>query len=143
MPALVGLRELKVWGQYDWVVAIASIIASLVVAICAGLDGLFNFGGVWREKRIAGEVIKCEGFSFFDLSGEYANFNTHAAAYKLFSDNINRLILSEAQEYQRTVAQKNDEPGDKTNGKKDGKKGDELNDKTRDETNKSTADEKP
>lgn len=147
VPALVGLRELKAWGRYDWVFAVASVVASLVVAICAGLEGLFNFGGIWREKRIAGEVIKCEGFSFFDLSGEYVKFKTHAAAYKLFSDNVNRLIRSEAQEYQRTVAPKNedDEPDD-NNGNKDGKRGDQPgdknNDQSGDETNKPTDDGK-
>jgi len=37
IPALVGLRELNVWGKYAWVFAVTSILASLIVAICAGL----------------------------------------------------------------------------------------------------------
>jgi len=62
IPALVGLRELDVWGGYSWIFAVGSIVASLVVAICAGLESLFGFGDIWREKRNAAEIIKSEGF---------------------------------------------------------------------------------
>ncbi len=51
IPGLVGLRELNVWGSQAWIFSIASIVASLVVAICAGLESLFGFGDIWREKR--------------------------------------------------------------------------------------------
>ncbi len=70
IPALVGLRELKVWPDgydYSWLFAIASIVASLIVAICAGLESTFGFGDIWREKRNAAEVIKSEGFCFIQL----------------------------------------------------------------------------
>ena len=64
IPALVGLRELKVWPDgydYSWLFAVASIVASLIVAICAGLESTFGFGDIWREKRNAAEIIKSEG----------------------------------------------------------------------------------
>jgi hypothetical protein len=99
VPALVGLRELKVWGQYDWGFAVASIVASLVVAICAGLEGLYNFGGIWREKRAAVEFLTSEGFSFINLTGKYKYFLSHAKAYKQFTDNIEGLILQEIKDY--------------------------------------------
>src|SRR5258705_8159417 len=38
LPALVGLRELPVWGERRWIFAVASILASLVIAMCAGLE---------------------------------------------------------------------------------------------------------
>jgi hypothetical protein len=70
IPALVGLRELKQFGDYGWILAVASIIVSLVVATCAGLESLFGFGDNWREKRMAAELIKSEGFSFLQLTGD-------------------------------------------------------------------------
>jgi len=54
IPALVGLRELKQFGEYAWILAVASIIVSLVVAICAGLESVFGFGDIWREKADGG-----------------------------------------------------------------------------------------
>jgi hypothetical protein len=113
IPALVGLRELNVWSNYGWVFAVASIVASLVVAICAGIEGLFNYGGIWREKRAAGELIKSEGFSFFHLSGEYENVESHTEAYKLFAGNVEKLIRSEIKDYIMAVSSsKNDQPVD-------------------------------
>lgn len=104
IPAFVGLRELKAWGQYDWVFAVASIVASLVVAICAGLEGLFNFGGIWREKRAAVELLTSEGFSFFHLTGDYGKFDTHAEAYKQFTNTVEKLIRKEIKDYIETVS---------------------------------------
>lgn len=99
IPALVGLRELDIWAGYGWLFAVGSIAASLVVAICAGLDGLFGFGDIWREKRVAAELIKCEGFSFLQLTGEYQAFDSHRDALKRFTANVERLIRSEIEDY--------------------------------------------
>ena len=98
IPALVGLREL-VEPSHAWIFAVASIIASLVVAICAGLESLFGFGDIWREKRMAAEIIKSEGFSFLQLAGVYAEFSSHGAAYKLFAENVEDLIRHEIKDY--------------------------------------------
>lgn len=99
IPALVGLREMKALEPHAWQFAIASIVVSLVVAICAGLDSLFGYGDIWREKRTAAEVIKSEGFSFFQLSGKYKDFKSHADAYQSFAANVEELILREIKDY--------------------------------------------
>lgn len=100
IPALVGVRELMIehkrWGM---LFAILSILASVVVAICAGLESLYNYGGIWREKRAAAELIKSEGFSFLQLAGKYKDYATHAAAYKTFASNVEELISSEIKDY--------------------------------------------
>jgi len=101
----VALRELKTLEKYEWVFAVTAIAASLVVAICAGIDTLYNFGDVWREKRTAAELIKSEGFSFFALTDHYSEFKTHQDAYKLFADNVEKLIRSEIKEYIVAVGQ--------------------------------------
>lgn len=99
IPALVGLRELKAFSNYDWLFAVASIVVSLVVAICAGIESLFNFGDIWREKRNAAELIKSEGFSFLELAGDYKDYPSHQAAYKHFAARVEELIRSEIKEY--------------------------------------------
>jgi len=107
IPALVGLREVKVFSNYDWVFSVASIVASLVVAICAGVESLFNFGDIWREKRNAAELIKSEGFSFLELTGDYKDYPSHKAAYKYFASRVEDLIRSEIKEYVVAVTPKN------------------------------------
>jgi hypothetical protein len=111
IPALVGLRELHVWGDRAWIFAVASIIASLVVAVCAGVESLFGFGDIWREKRAAAELIKSEGFSFLQLSGNYNEFTTHVDAFRRFATNVEALIRSEIKEY--IVAASSKPAGDK------------------------------
>ena len=106
IPALVGIRELKQFGEYSWIFAVALIAVSLVVAICGGIEGLFGFGDIWREKRMAAELIKSEGFSFFELTGAYAQFKTHQQAYKLFAQNVEDLIRHEIRDYVVAVTPK-------------------------------------
>lgn len=43
IPALVGLRELRQFENAAWTFSVASILVSLVVAICAGLESLFGW----------------------------------------------------------------------------------------------------
>jgi hypothetical protein len=106
IPALVGLRELKQFEELDWIFAVASVVASLLVAVCAGLESLFGWGDIWREKRMAAELIKSEGFSFLQLTGGYVQFKTHQEAYKLFAQNVEDLIRHEIKDYIVTVSPK-------------------------------------
>jgi hypothetical protein len=106
IPALVGLRELKVLGESGWIFAVLSIVASLLVAICAGMESLFNFGDIWREKRAAAELIKSEGFCFLQLTGDYRDFASHQDALKQFASNVEKLIRGEIKDYVVAVAPK-------------------------------------
>lgn len=111
IPALVGLRELYAESRYSRVIAVASIFASLAVAICAGLENLYRYGDIWREKRAAAELIKSEGFSFLQLAGQYQSYRTHAEAYKQFAARIEQLILGEIKDYISVVATTSSDKG--------------------------------
>ena len=99
IPALVGLQQMTGLGINSRWFAVASIVVSFVVAVSAGLDALFNCGEIWREKRAAAELIKSEGFSFFQLSGDYAQFETQQEASKEFAKNVENLIRNEIKDY--------------------------------------------
>jgi hypothetical protein len=100
VPALIGLRELNVWGEDAWVFAVLAILASLVVAICTGIESLFGFGNIWREKRAAAELIKIEGFRFFQLTGGYDQGDkTHADLYATFAAKVEDMIEREIKDY--------------------------------------------
>jgi hypothetical protein len=98
IPALVGLRELQLLQGVDGLFAIASIVVSLVVAISTGLEGVFRCGEIWREKRMATELLVSEGFSFLQLTGPYATL-THQTGFKLFAQNVEDLIRHEIKDY--------------------------------------------
>ncbi len=100
VPALVGLRELNVWGERAWAFAVAAIIASLIVAICTGIESLFSYGDIWREKRAAAELIKIEGFRFFQLTGDYNQPDkSHADLYAKFAAKVEEMIEREIKDY--------------------------------------------
>ena len=73
---------------------------------CAGLEGLFGFGEIWREKRVAAELIKGEGFSFLQLTDPYTKFDTHQDAHKLFAQNVEDLIRRAIKDYVVAVSPK-------------------------------------
>ena len=109
IPALVGLRELNVWGGQVWLFSVASIVASLTVAIGTGLEGIFGFGRIWREKRAAAELIKCEGFRFLQLTGDYNRAGKkHADLFAIFAENVEAIIQTEIKDY--IIATKPTEP---------------------------------
>lgn len=109
IPALVGLRALGP-DRHRWMFDVASIVASLIVAICAGLESLFSYGDIWREKRAAAELIKSEGFSFLQLAGKYETYASHKEALKKFADNIEQLIRNEIRDYVVAVAPDKSKP---------------------------------
>ena len=58
------------------------------------------------KKRAAAELIKSEGFSFLQLTGDYKEFTTHANAFQRFTANVEGLIRSEIKEYIVAVSSK-------------------------------------
>jgi hypothetical protein len=96
IPALVGLRELSALGNQAWFFSVLSILASLVVAICAGIEGLFAYGEIWHAKRAATEFILIEGFRFFNLAGDYNRRDkTHKDLYPRFAHRVEDMIERE------------------------------------------------
>jgi Protein of unknown function (DUF4231) len=98
IPALVGLREMQTFARYGGLFAIASIVVSIVIAMSAGLEEIFRFGDIWREKRAAAEVIKIEGFRYFQLTGSYRG-KSHEEAYPDFAARVEEIIEHEIKDY--------------------------------------------
>jgi uncharacterized protein DUF4231 len=76
---------------------IASIVAS-VVAASATWEGVASYGQIWLEKRRAAELLKVEGWLFFQLADKYAGL-TYKAAFPPFAAEVERLIAKEVGEY--------------------------------------------
>lgn len=70
-----------------------------VVAGCAAWEGVANYGEIWREKRRAAELLKVEGWQFFQLCGKYQEDGTYQKAYPRFAAEVESMIAKEVGEY--------------------------------------------
>ena len=92
-PNLSGLRTEQV-NIIQWV----AFALSLLVGVCAALEELFHHGEIWRDKRSAGEILKCEGWRYFQLVGKYKG-KTHPEAYTDFASTVEDMIEHEIKDY--------------------------------------------
>jgi Protein of unknown function (DUF4231) len=107
VPALVSLR---LNGEADTVVGWVVFVISLLVAISAAVEGLFRFGERWRHYRRTAELLKSEGWQFFQLSGpSYERYKSHAEAYSTFAARVEDISRLEVETYITNVAQEKQE----------------------------------
>ncbi len=76
---------------------IAIILGSLVAASTAW-EGIANYGQIWIEKRRAAELLKVEGWLFFELADHYS-IGMYADNFKSFAAAVENLIAKEIGEY--------------------------------------------
>lgn len=95
IPLLVGLH---VSGRSSTFIQAITVVLSLMIAIGAGLEEIFRFGEIWREKRAAAEHLKIEGWRFFQLVGPYDG-TTHKEVYSEFAMMVEMLIEREIRDY--------------------------------------------
>ncbi len=72
---------------------------SLLVAISVAVEGFLRYGERWRHYRRTVELLKIEGWQFFQLSGPYRTFEKHADIYPLFAGRVEETIQREVDEY--------------------------------------------
>ena len=90
---------------------------SLLVAISAAVEGFFRYGERWRHYRRTAELLKTEGWQFFQLTGHYRRHVTYAGAYELFASRVEDILQQDIDAYITTVAA---EPADKQASKPQG-----------------------
>jgi hypothetical protein len=103
VPALISL---DVGG---WIKAITFFV-SLLVAISVAVEEFFHFGERWRHYRRSVELLKIEGWLFFQLSGPYRECKEHAEAYPQFGGKIEEILQYEVDVYiSQVVKEKGEE----------------------------------
>jgi cation transport ATPase len=103
-PNLSGIRDEQI-NVFQW----AAFSISLLVGIAAALEELYRYGEIWREKRAAAEVLKCEGWRYFQLVGKYKTA-THINAYEEFASTVEDMIEREIKDY-FLIHKENEKPG--------------------------------
>ena len=105
IPALVGL---DVTGRTSEVIRWSVFGLSLVVALAASIEGFFHFSDRWPHYRRTAELLKSEGWQFFQLCGPYARFSGHSEAYPLFAAQVEGVMQRDVDIFFATLAGERD-----------------------------------
>jgi len=101
IPALVGLN---VAGTVSEGIRWTVFGLGLVVALAASIEGFFHYGERWPHYRRLAELLKSEGWQFFQLSGPYAGAASHADAYPQFAARVEAIVQRDVEVFFTTVA---------------------------------------
>jgi hypothetical protein len=103
VPALVGLNPTEDFWRAR--VRVLTFVLSLLVAISVTVEGFFRFGDRWRHYRRNAELLKSEGWMFFQKSGRYRSCKTHGEAYPEFTEQVEAMLREEVEHYVADIAQ--------------------------------------
>ena len=91
-------------GALEDVAKVVAICVSLLVAVCAAVEGFFQFGQRWRGYRGTLERLKTEGWLFLEQAGPYAASSSHSETYAAFAARVEELIKTDVDVYLTEVA---------------------------------------
>jgi hypothetical protein len=83
----VGLSSTSVARPAMW----AALGLGIVVALAIGAETVGPFDR-WRDDARTAEALKVAGWEFAELTGTYATFESHAAAFRTFAAQVDGLV---------------------------------------------------
>lgn len=117
IPIAVTVSQVSLLG---WVAWLATGLGALV-AIASAVEEFFHYGDRWRNYRQTVEMLKIEGWQFFQLSGPYSRRETHAHAYEKFAARVEDIAQRDVQIYISEIVGEREgkEEGDEAEGEVD------------------------
>jgi hypothetical protein len=106
-PVSLNVREGDVASAIAW----TTFAVSLVVAIAVAVEGFFRYGERWRHYRRTVELMKSQGWQFYELAGVYADFRTPSSAFRTFATTVEALIAEDVNTYVSRVV-RDGKPGE-------------------------------
>lgn len=98
--ASIAAKEDEVISLLRW----ASIFVSLLVTIAAAWEEFFRNGDRWRHYRQTIEQLRREGWLFFERSGPYAEYPSHARAHAAFVLRVEQILAEDVQRFIGQIA---------------------------------------
>ena len=97
VPALVSLNinGSNIKEIIGWV----AFALSQAVAISAAVEEFFHYGERYRHYRNTAELMKIEGWQFFQLSGPYVNAQNHSEVYSNFAERVEEIMQRDVEGY--------------------------------------------
>ena len=117
VPALVSLNlQAAVGALVGWL----TFSISLAVAISLAVESFFRWGERWTHYRRMSELLKSEGWLFFQLAGPYQEAGTPARAYPEFARRVEAIVAADVDAFISQVAREKAKPdqGDASGGGK-------------------------
>jgi hypothetical protein len=102
VPALVGLKIGD--ASVAWPVSWVTFVLGLMVAISVSVEEFFHYGERWRHYRRNAELLKMEGWQFFQLAEPYQQFKAHPEAYQEFAGRVEKILGQELDVYIAQIA---------------------------------------
>ena len=99
IPALVSLNLKSQAASTSTFIPWITFAIGLLVAITGTVEEFFHFGERWRHYRQAAEWLKIEGWRFFQLSGPYHQYTSHADAFADFTSRVEEILKHEVDIY--------------------------------------------
>lgn len=101
VPALVSLNinANNIQAIMGWI----AFCLSQVVAISAAVEEFFHYGERYRHYRNTAELMKIEGWHFFQLSGAYRNSQSHTEVYIDFAERVENIMQRDVEGYLNEV----------------------------------------
>lgn len=86
-------------GDLDTFRRVFASVLGLLISLSAALEEFFHYGERWRNYRHTVELLKSEGWQFFQLSGPYREYESHAKAYPVFAAQVENFIRQDVEVY--------------------------------------------
>jgi hypothetical protein len=115
VPALVSLNLQA--APVGWI----TFALSLAVAISLAVESFFRWGERWTHYRRMAELLKSEGWMFFQLAGPYREPGTHAAAYPEFAKRVEAVVASDVELFIAELTREKSERPKSADGEVSGK----------------------
>jgi len=110
VPALVGLNLGD--GMLPGLVQSIIFFVSLLVAISIAVEEFFHFGDRWRHYRSTVELLKSEGWNYFQLCGPYESYDHHPDGFPPFAQRVEEILKLEMNVFIAEVTKEKKQPED-------------------------------
>ena len=97
VPALVSININA--NNVQTIIGWIAFGLSQIVAISAAVEEFFHYGERYRHYRNIAELMKIEGWHFFQLSGAYRNSQSHGEVYADFAERVENIMQRDVQGY--------------------------------------------
>jgi Protein of unknown function (DUF4231) len=69
-----------------------TIVLSSIIAISAAVEEFYQFGNRWYSYRKSSELLKTNGWQFFQKGGQYKSSKSHQEAFPAFVEQIEAIV---------------------------------------------------
>ncbi|MEN8178946.1 MAG: DUF4231 domain-containing protein [Pseudomonadota bacterium] len=117
IAAGAGTTLVQIWAtgaeptSVGWTAIVTALLGVLVI-LAKGIERLWTFDENWLNYRQASEAIKREKRYYINAAGPYRDENNESAAYRLFVERVEDIIMAE----QHTFWQNSGRPNEKESG---------------------------